>query len=289
LPATKKKSDALLFKANKTATVRIPAILICGLAIANPLLDSFRKATILNKTLWQKESKPMKKYTFEDLKSIMDTLLGENGCPWDKAQTHESISGGLIEECYEAVDAIKSQNNEALCEELGDVCLHVVFHGKLAEKDGAFTVDDIIQGISEKMLRRHSHVFGEIKADNMEESLLNWENEKQKEKAYTSDKDKLRKVPKSFPALLRAQKVAGITSRIEEKKNPSKSADIPNHYEEFKNVFSNFLDAVRLNNTADEALIGELLFEISNVSRKLNLNAEIALTNHIETYINNFV
>ncbi|MDR1687991.1 MAG: MazG family protein [Clostridiales bacterium] len=230
----------------------------------------------------------MKKYTFEDLKNIMDTLLGENGCPWDRAQTHESISGGLIEECYEAVDTIKSQNNEALCEELGDVCLHVVFHGKLAEKDGAFTVDDIIHGISEKMIRRHSHVFGTQKADNMDESLLNWENEKQKEKAYTSDADKMHKVPKSFPALLRAQKVTGIASRIAEKKNQTQNDEILNHCAEFEKVFSNFLEAVKLKNTADEALIGELLFEISNVSRKLKLNAEIALTNQIETYINNF-
>lgn len=221
----------------------------------------------------------MQNYKFNDLENIMDTLLGENGCPWDKAQTHESIADELIEECYEAVDAIKSKNPANLCEELGDICLHVVFHSKIAEKNNEFKTEDVINGICEKMIRRHSHVFGDIKAVNAEESLINWDEEKQKEKGYTSKTDKLKKVPKAFPALLRAQKVQGIAE---------KSGVVINGGEINWSLANELSQMFSKKNTLTEEELGEVLFKIAKISRKFKLNAEIALTNYIEKFINRF-
>lgn len=221
----------------------------------------------------------MKRYDFDDFKNIMEVLTGENGCPWDRVQTHQSIADELIEECYEVVDAISNKDMSGLCEELGDVCLHVVFHGKIAEKNNEFTTDDIIHNIAEKMVRRHSHVFGDVKAGNPEESLLNWDLEKQKEKGYVSKTDKLRKVPKAFPALLRAQKVQGLA----EKAGAFEDEDLS-----YEDVFNNFLKVYEKKNTLTEEDLGELLFKIARISRKFKLNAEIALTNDIEKFINRF-
>ncbi|MCL1844034.1 MAG: nucleotide pyrophosphohydrolase [Defluviitaleaceae bacterium] len=119
---------------------------------------------------------------FEKLLGIMDTLLGENGCAWDREQTHESLRAHMIEECHEAVEAIDKKDTAGLCEELGDVLLQVVFHAKLAERAGTFTIYDVIDGLSQKLIRRHSHVFGDDKAVSAKDALLLWQANKAKEK-----------------------------------------------------------------------------------------------------------
>ncbi|MCL2188628.1 MAG: nucleotide pyrophosphohydrolase [Defluviitaleaceae bacterium] len=118
-----------------------------------------------------------------ELNDILDTLLGENGCPWDKKQTHESMKPYLLEEAREVIDAIDTGDMRALQEELGDVLLQVIFHSKLAEKAGAFTLQDVISTLCEKLIRRHSHVFGDDIAVTEEEVLRIWAKNKQKEKA----------------------------------------------------------------------------------------------------------
>jgi len=124
----------------------------------------------------------MDKKDFGQFCDIIDTLLGDNGCPWDKAQTHESLAPHFRNEAQELVDAIESNDSENLCEELGDILLHVVIMAKIAERDGLFSLNDVIDGISQKMIRRHPHVFGDVKGIDMNNVLAQWEEIKQAEK-----------------------------------------------------------------------------------------------------------
>ena len=121
-------------------------------------------------------------YTFKDLVEITAKLRAEDGCPWDREQTFESLRKYMREEAEEAVQAVDKNDMENLCEELGDVLLHIVMHARIAEEEGRFTMSDVIQGISEKMIHRHPHVFGTVKADTPEQVLDNWEAIKQREK-----------------------------------------------------------------------------------------------------------
>ncbi len=126
------------------------------------------------------------RYSFEDFIEIMRILRSENGCPWDKVQTHESLKPCMIEEANEVIEGIdilaRTGDGNNLCEELGDVLLQVVFHAQIAEEEKLFTLDDVIQGISEKMIRRHPYVFGDKKADSPEAALKIWEEVKRQEK-----------------------------------------------------------------------------------------------------------
>jgi tetrapyrrole methylase family protein/MazG family protein len=117
-----------------------------------------------------------------ELNTILEKLLGDEGCPWDRAQTHVSLRPYLSEECQEVFEAIEQNDMPALCEELGDVLLQVVFHAKLAEKAGQFNIEDVIKNLCEKLIRRHSHVFGEEKAASAEDALRIWEKNKGLEK-----------------------------------------------------------------------------------------------------------
>ena len=118
----------------------------------------------------------------DNLMKLMDKLLSEDGCPWDKSQTHESLKKHLNEECDEAIEAINNGNMTALCEELGDVLLQVVFHAKLAEMAGVFTMDDIIIGVIDKLVSRHTHIFGNDKAITAEDVEKIWAANKKKER-----------------------------------------------------------------------------------------------------------
>ena len=124
-----------------------------------------------------------KKYTYEDFLDIIAQLRAPGGCPWDQKQTHESLKDCLLEESQEVLDAIDNKDDENLCEELGDVLLQVVMHAQIAAEEGRFTMDDVVQGVSEKMVRRHPHVFGGIKVDSVEEGLDLWNAIKAQEKA----------------------------------------------------------------------------------------------------------
>jgi XTP/dITP diphosphohydrolase/tetrapyrrole methylase family protein/MazG family protein len=126
----------------------------------------------------------MEKYTYEQLVGIIAELRSEHGCPWDRAQTHESMIKCLREECEEVVTAIENKDDENLCEELGDVLLQVLFHSQIAAEEGRFTIADVVDGLAAKMIRRHPHVFGDAKtAQTPEEGLANWKAMKELEKA----------------------------------------------------------------------------------------------------------
>ena len=143
-------------------------------------------------------------YGFGDLLRVMDALLGPGGCPWDREQTHDSIKRYLIEEAYEVLEAVDAGDGAALCEELGDVLLQVVFHAHIA---ASFDMGDVIGGVCKKMISRHPHVFGDVVANTPDEVLTNWEAIKRREKGLSGHTESLRRVPSNLPALMRAYKV----------------------------------------------------------------------------------
>jgi len=206
---------------------------------------------------------------FEKLLEIMSTLLGENGCAWDREQTHESLRPYMLEECYEAIEAINSGDMAALREELGDVLLQVVFHAKLAERAGAFDINDVIDSVSEKLVSRHSHVFGEDTAACGAEVVKIWETNKAKEKNVSPIED-MTSVAKALPALVRASKV------IKRSKKELPSAE-------------KLIEEIRV--SLNEKIIrseefGKILLSLVALGNILDINAEFSLTNELEAFIN---
>jgi len=221
-------------------------------------------------------------YTFDDFKTTVDALFGEHGCPWDKSRTLTNLRGDLLEECYEAVDAVDKGDAALLCEELGDVMLAVMLYAKTAERGGLFGVGDVIDGIVKKIIRRHSHVFGGVKAETPEESLKNWENEKRLEKSEPTRAERLRDVPKTFPALMRAQSVLKRASGYGGE-TPDKEALLDGLVRSAAEI----KDAANAGNVRAED-VGAILLNIADISRLYEINAELSLTNMIETFINVF-
>lgn len=224
-----------------------------------------------------------KKYTLEDLQAVIARLRGENGCPWDRVQTHESLRADMLEEAYEAVDAIEKNDMENLKEELGDVLMQVVFHAAIEEEQGGFTMQDVIQGICEKMVYRHPHVFGELSVDTAEQVLVNWEKLKKKEKHMECQTDVLKSVPEALPALTRARKVQ------------KKAADVGFDFyesggalEKVKEEIGELEVALAQENGNIEEEFGDILFAMVNVARFLQINPEFALTKATKKFINRF-
>ena len=225
-----------------------------------------------------------KRYTYEDFLGIMQTLLGEGGCPWDREQTHASIRNNFLEETYEVVDAIDRDNTADMCEELGDVLMQVVFHAIMAEEENRFDFSDVVDGVSKKLVYRHPHVFGDVEADTAEKVLDNWEKLKRAEKSQSTYSDTLRSVPAAFPALLRAQKV---------QKRASKAGY------DFDSVLSAFMKIKEETAEVHELLtvdnkerlteeIGDLLFSVVNVGRLLGVDCEEALYKATSKFTNRF-
>ncbi len=148
------------------------------------------------------------RFSFDDLRVIFAYLRGENGCPWDRVQTHESIRANLIEETYEVVEAIDNKDSLLMREELGDLLLQVVFHAAIEEEEGRYTLDDVISDVADKLVRRHPHVFGDTSADDADSAIDAWEKAKGVEKAdRKTTVDSMVAVPPALPALMRAEKV----------------------------------------------------------------------------------
>lgn len=224
-----------------------------------------------------------KQYTFSDLKEIIDVLRGENGCPWDKVQTHESLRKDMLEEAYEAVDAIDKKDMQNLKEELGDVLMQVVFHAAIAKEAGAFTLDDVIQNICEKMVYRHPHVFGTGNANTPEEVLQKWEVLKKQEKQITTQTQAMKQVPAAMPALLQAQKV--------QKKAADVGFDFSDAFgalEKVKEEITELQVEMQKPNGNIEEEFGDILFASVNIARFLKINPEFALTKSTKKFINRF-
>lgn len=225
-----------------------------------------------------------KKYTIDDLLKIMEILRSPNGCPWDKVQTHESIKKSMIEESYEAIDALSSGDDGAFANELGDVLLQVVFHAQIAKERGAFDFNDVVNEICNKLVTRHTHVFGEDKAGNEDEALTSWEKNKKKEKGLKTYTDMLNDVPHYYPALMRAEKV--------QKKAKGVGFDWDNISDVYKKVYEELqeLKDAETENSAEriEEEYGDFLFAAVNLGRFLKLTPELALTKASEKFINRF-
>ena len=228
----------------------------------------------------------MEKYTFSDLQNIVKTLRGENGCPWDQVQTHESLERCMIEEAYEAVEGIhlyaETGDGENLCEELGDVLLQVIFHSQLAEEERIFNQEEVNQGISEKMVRRHPHVFGEGQGKDV---LPNWDEMKKEEKRGKRDqRSELEAVPRAFPALIRAEKV----QKKLEKGNYSSPESPEEISRSIKNSLKTLEEGKDLSEKRAEEEIGKLLYRICEISGKYGVHPEEALTSVVDSKIRQF-
>ncbi len=149
----------------------------------------------MNRDEKMREILQKKEYHIDDLVTIVEILRAPGGCPWDREQTHKSMRNGLIEETYEVVEAIDNDDPKLMREELGDVLLQLVMHAELAREDGQFTFDDVANDICRKMILRHPHVFGEVKADTVDAVLSNWEAIKSEEKHRETLTSKLRAIP----------------------------------------------------------------------------------------------
>ncbi len=218
-----------------------------------------------------------KKYDFNDLCNIVTILRGVGGCPWDREQDHHSIRKGLIEECYEVAEAIDRDDPALLREELGDVLLQIVFHADMEKDAGHFTVDDVANDECLKMIHRHPHVFGTVKADTSEQVLANWEVIKTEEKQRNSLSDQLHAIPPMLPALMRAQKV-------------SKKLGLDTVYatEQQLQMLKHQLQVIEnqgVHTTAEQ--IGQILFSLTTLCRSLGLDAEECLSATTETIIAN--
>jgi len=209
------------------------------------------------------------------LVEIMDRLLAPDGCPWDREQTLETLRPFLVEETYEVLDALARRDVAGHCEELGDLLMQIVFHAAIRRAEGAFAIDDVVASISEKLVRRHPHVFGDTKnIDTPDQVLAQWETIKRAEKAAAGLKSDraLAGVPQG-PALARAQKLGGRASKV--------GFDWPDwegSYAKIEEEVVELKEAARAKDTAAiHHELGDLLFAVVNVARKLGVDAENAL------------
>jgi tetrapyrrole methylase family protein/MazG family protein len=222
---------------------------------------------------------------FTELVDLMARLRAENGCPWDRQQTHESIKPYLVEEAYEVLEAIDAQDPAKLCEELGDLTLQVVFHSRMAEEAGTFDIDAVLTAICEKLTRRHPHVFGDVVAETAQEVLFNWEQIKKTERQKTQGSASLLDgVPRDLPALLRAHRLQEKASRV--------GFDWSEAREVLQKVEEEFAELrAAMEGQAPERMeaeLGDLLFALVNLSRFLAVNPEEALRKTIARFIRRF-
>ena len=218
---------------------------------------------------------------FTKLLNIVSQLRGPDGCPWDKEQTHKSLLPYFLEEAYEVIEGVEAGDMNSLKEELGDVLLHVVFQADIAQKNSEFTIEDSLNHVNEKLVRRHPHVFGDKKADAAFHAKQNWESAKHKEKKR---KSRLDGVPKTLPALTRAQRLQEKASYtgFDWEKIGQVWDKIHEEIQELKEAQSNG------NKSHIEEEIGDVIFSIVNLARFLNISAESALRKTNRKFVTRF-
>lgn len=232
-----------------------------------------------------------KQYTFEEFTEIIKTLRSENGCPWDKEQTHNSLKPCMMEEAAELLAAIRIYDTcgsyENMKEELGDILLQVVMHSRIAEEEGLFSVNDVISEVSKKMIRRHPHVFGDVKAETAAEVLSNWDDIKKKEKENQSwIESPLREIPPELPALTRASKILKKQDKLYEK-----TPDLNQTIKKLKECISGmeyFLNDADSNQESFEKCYAEALLLMSNIAMKNKIPSEQILTDKIDEIIEKY-
>lgn len=224
-------------------------------------------------------------FPLDPLVEVMGALRAENGCPWDREQTHETLKQYLIEEAYEVIDALDEGQMYKICEELGDLLLQIIFHAQIARENKQFDMNDVVQAITEKMLRRHPHVFGATKVKNSQEVLINWDKIKAQEQgASPGKKSFLANIPRGLPALLRAEKVQVKAARVGFDW-PSYHGAVDKIKEELNEVLQ-ALEEAQASAVAEE--LGDLLFAVVNLARLLGVEAEGALTRTTNKFMKRF-
>jgi len=220
----------------------------------------------------------MNEYSFEHLLDIMKRLRKE--CPWDREQTHDSIKGHTIEEVYEVVEAIDHKQYDELKSELGDLLLHIVFHAEIARGDGRFTIDDVLHGIIDKLVRRHPHIFGDVQVKDANDVKKNWEQIKMQE----GRESVIDGIPDVLPALLKAHRMQEKASKV--------GFDWPHRDDVWKKVAEEIEElklALDGNNQDEvESEFGDLLFALVNYARFVHVNPEDALRKAINKFSHRF-
>ncbi|MDK2887353.1 MAG: tetrapyrrole methylase family protein / MazG family protein [Thermoanaerobacter sp.] len=224
------------------------------------------------------------RYPLDSLVEVMATLRSEKGCPWDREQTHRSLRRYLLEEAYEVLEAIDQEDMYKLCEELGDLLLQIIFHSQLAREKGFFDINDVVKEITEKMIRRHPHVFGSVKVRNSAEVLVNWEQIKAREGGGKKPVSILKEVPRSLPALLQASSLQNCAARVGFDWPDYRGAleKVDEELREVKQAISRGMKAEL------EKELGDLLFAVVNLSRLLGVEAEAALFGTINRFRRRF-
>lgn len=211
-------------------------------------------------------------------------LRAPGGCPWDREQTHKSIRQNFIEETYEVIEAIDTEDKELLKEELGDVLLQVVFHSEMESEVGSFDINDVCDGICKKLIVRHPHIFADVKADTTDEVLSNWDKIKMQTKSQKTQSDAMDSVSKSLPSLMRSEKL--------QKKAAKVGFDWPDVSGALQKVEEETQELKKAIEDGDkkgmEEELGDLLFSVVNVSRFLKVDSEEALYHACDKFTNRF-
>ncbi len=228
----------------------------------------------------------MKKHQklFDKLVQVIAALRGENGCPWDKEQTHATLTSTLLEEAYEVIEAIDADVPTKLQEELGDLLMQVILHAQIAKDEDKFDICDVIQTITEKLIRRHPHVFGDVDVENSAQVISNWEAIKRNEDGYQDRTSLLDGIPTQLPGLTKARKIQSKASQVgfDWKRGEDVLPKIQEEFEELKDIMNSS------EHSKIEMEIGDLLFSIVNLSRFLNVDSETALRKANAKFIRRF-
>jgi tetrapyrrole methylase family protein / MazG family protein len=215
---------------------------------------------------------------------IVATLRGPNGCPWDKEQSHKSLISCMLDEAYEFFEAVDHNSPEKMCEELGDLLLQIILHAQIASEEGTYTIEDVARGISDKIIHRHPHVFGDVKVNSSKEVLKNWENLKRMEKGKEHRKYLVDDIPNNLPALFKAEKVQRRVARV--------GFDWPNMepvLDKVEEEFGEFRAAIKDNRKDEmEEELGDIIFALVNVARHKGICAEDALRLTIDKFTRRF-
>ena len=219
---------------------------------------------------------------FTELVELFQQLRDpKTGCPWDIKQTHESLKPFLIEESYELLDAINAKDSTHICEELGDVLLQVILHSQIAADNNNFSIKEVIEGLKEKIITRHPHIFGEVEVTSAEQVKENWNKIKNKDKKKQSVLDN---IPKANPALLKAHEMGLKVATVNFDWN--KAEDV---FSKVKEEILELESAIKEKNQSNiEEELGDLLFSIAQLSRKLKINPEISLQKSCSKFENRF-
>ncbi|MDD3347583.1 nucleoside triphosphate pyrophosphohydrolase [Oscillibacter sp.] len=217
------------------------------------------------------------RYDWADLLEVMALLRAPGGCPWDAEQTHDSIRRNFLEETYEVLDALDRDDEAAMCEELGDVLMQVAFHAQIERERGRFTMADVVDGVTKKLVYRHPHVFSTVEADTSEQVLANWEVLKRTEKGQRSTADAVEAVPHTLPALWRAEKIQSKTAKAGFDWNTPAGAlgKLEEEVRELREAMESGADAAAPHGIREE--IGDVLFISAKIAQMSGLDPEDAL------------